>query len=167
MILYVILIALIACGVARHRKRPLRAKVAAKLPHFCDIPTIHFGPLTAEGSQPTPRCGEVAEPILFASDWKHVTCHKCWIVEAMERRPHPQVEAGRLRPSLTTEALASRLVSRPWTPEEKAERDFIIRSLALMNGNQTRLAVRLGMSRRALISKLDCYEIPRPSRVHL
>lgn len=46
------------------------------------------------------------------------------------------------------------------TDAERAERARIIEALA--DGNATRLAIRLGMARRTLISKLDRYKIPRP-----
>jgi len=46
------------------------------------------------------------------------------------------------------------------TDAERAERARIIEALA--DGNATRLAMRLGMARRTLISKLDRYKIPRP-----
>ena len=41
------------------------------------------------------------------------------------------------------------------------ERASIVKALADENGNQTRAAKRLGMSRRALIYKMGKYEIKR------
>jgi transcriptional regulator with PAS, ATPase and Fis domain len=47
---------------------------------------------------------------------------------------------------------------------EKIERASIVKALADENGNQTRAAKRLGMSRRALIYKMGKYDIKRQPR---
>lgn len=58
-------------------------------------------------------------------------------------------------------------------PEESAtlrdelsriERDRIVAAIAQCAGNQTKAAALLGMSRRALLHKLDAYELPRPRK---
>ncbi|MDB4937216.1 MAG: Response regulator of zinc sigma-54-dependent two-component system [Labilithrix sp.] len=44
------------------------------------------------------------------------------------------------------------------------ERERIIRALSDCNGNQTRAAELLGMSRRALIQRIEDYKLPRPRK---
>jgi DNA-binding NtrC family response regulator len=44
------------------------------------------------------------------------------------------------------------------------ERDQIARALAEADGNQTRAAALLGMSRRALINRIEAYGLPRPRK---
>jgi DNA-binding NtrC family response regulator len=48
------------------------------------------------------------------------------------------------------------------TEDERAERARIVAALSDVNHNATRLAVRLGMSRRSLMEKIQRYRIPRP-----
>ncbi len=47
---------------------------------------------------------------------------------------------------------------------EAVERDRILEALALTNGNQTRAAQHLGISRRSLIHRLDAYGVGRPRK---
>jgi len=51
------------------------------------------------------------------------------------------------------------------TPEERAERRRMV--VALSNGNITRSAVCLGVTRRTFVSKMERYQIPRPEPVEL
>jgi two-component system, NtrC family, response regulator AtoC len=44
------------------------------------------------------------------------------------------------------------------------EREQIVRALEEANGNQTRAAAALGMSRRALINRIESYGLPRPRK---
>ena len=44
------------------------------------------------------------------------------------------------------------------------EREQIVQALAEAKGNQTRAAELLGISRRALINRLDAYGLPRPRK---
>jgi DNA-binding NtrC family response regulator len=44
------------------------------------------------------------------------------------------------------------------------ERDRIISALEECNGNQTRAAALLGISRRALIARIEQYGLPRPRK---
>ncbi len=46
----------------------------------------------------------------------------------------------------------------------RLERDRIVEAIAHCAGNQTKAAARLGMSRRALLHKLDAYSLPRPRK---
>jgi DNA-binding protein Fis len=39
-----------------------------------------------------------------------------------------------------------------------------VKALADNNGNQTRAAVALGMSRRALVNRIEQYGLPRPRK---
>jgi two-component system response regulator AtoC len=57
-----------------------------------------------------------------------------------------------------------RSVSPLADPEDEAERRRILEALDACAWSQTRAADRLGISRRALISKLDRYAIPRPQK---
>jgi transcriptional regulator with PAS, ATPase and Fis domain len=50
------------------------------------------------------------------------------------------------------------------TPDELAERDRIIATLASVYGNQTRAAELLGISRRWLTTKMARYRVPRPRK---
>jgi DNA-binding NtrC family response regulator len=45
---------------------------------------------------------------------------------------------------------------------DNAQRQRIVDALAECNGNQTRAAKKLGMSRSTLVTKLALYKIPRP-----
>jgi DNA-binding NtrC family response regulator len=47
---------------------------------------------------------------------------------------------------------------------ERDERARIVAALAECNGNQTRAAKRLGISRATLVNKLSIYRIPRPRK---
>ena len=47
---------------------------------------------------------------------------------------------------------------------EAYEREQIIAALKEANGNQTRAAAALGMSRRALINRMEAYALPRPRK---
>jgi transcriptional regulator with GAF, ATPase, and Fis domain len=49
-------------------------------------------------------------------------------------------------------------------PEEldRLERERVLAALAECGGNQTRAAKMLGMTRRALIGRLERYNVPRP-----
>ena len=44
------------------------------------------------------------------------------------------------------------------------ERERIVSALAANNGNQTRAAAALGMSRRALVTRIEQYRLPRPRK---
>jgi DNA-binding NtrC family response regulator len=50
------------------------------------------------------------------------------------------------------------------TELDALERDKIVQALATTDGNQTRAAALLGISRRALINRLDTYKLPRPRK---
>jgi len=52
-------------------------------------------------------------------------------------------------------------------PDEMAERQAILDALDSCTWNQTRAAKYLGISRRTLVSKLDYYGIPRPTKGHM
>jgi two-component system response regulator AtoC len=54
----------------------------------------------------------------------------------------------------------------PTLPQEidRLEREKIVQALATADGNQTRAASILGISRRALINRLDAYALPRPRK---
>lgn len=47
---------------------------------------------------------------------------------------------------------------------DEAEKAAIVQALAETEGNQTRAAERLGISRRTLVSRLDKYGLPRPRK---
>ncbi len=47
---------------------------------------------------------------------------------------------------------------------EDYEREQVIRALHEHNGNQTRAAAALGISRRALINRIEAYNLPRPRK---
>jgi two-component system response regulator AtoC len=47
---------------------------------------------------------------------------------------------------------------------ERLERDRIANAIARCGGNQTKAAELLGMSRRALLNRLDAYNLPRPRK---
>ncbi len=44
------------------------------------------------------------------------------------------------------------------------EREQIVQALATTKGNQTQAAALLGMSRRALINRIEAYGLPRPRK---
>jgi DNA-binding NtrC family response regulator len=48
--------------------------------------------------------------------------------------------------------------------QESQERERIIAALEACNGNQTRAATRLGISRATLVTKLSVYRLPRPRK---
>jgi two-component system, NtrC family, response regulator AtoC len=51
-----------------------------------------------------------------------------------------------------------------WREFESIERQRILEALASCDGNQTRAAAKLGISRRTLINRLDEYGVERPRR---
>jgi two-component system response regulator AtoC len=50
------------------------------------------------------------------------------------------------------------------TPEQRADRQKIVAALDACNGNQTRAAQQLGISRATLVNKLSIYRVPRPRK---
>ena len=50
------------------------------------------------------------------------------------------------------------------TPEQLADRQRIVAALDACNGNQTRAAQQLGISRATLVTKLSIYRVPRPRK---
>jgi two-component system response regulator AtoC len=50
------------------------------------------------------------------------------------------------------------------TPEQIADRQKIMAALDACNGNQTRAAQQLGISRATLVNKLSIYRVPRPRK---
>ena len=65
---------------------------------------------------------------------------------------------------LLVEAPASAPASTLGNRLDSYERDQIVRALEEANGNQTRAAAILGMSRRALINRIEAYNLPRPRK---
>jgi two-component system, NtrC family, response regulator AtoC len=47
---------------------------------------------------------------------------------------------------------------------DSLEREKIVQALARVDGNQTKAAALLGISRRALINRLESYGLPRPRK---
>jgi transcriptional regulator with PAS, ATPase and Fis domain len=74
-------------------------------------------------------------------------------------RMAPLVELGQAPGGPEVEALAAL-----YDPDPELERARILDALTRSRGNQTQAAARLGMSRRALINKLDEYRLPRPRK---
>ena len=66
---------------------------------------------------------------------------------------HLMIEQSAQRPA---ETLPSQL--------EAIEKDRIVAALASVDGNQTKAAALLGISRRALINRLEAYGLPRPRK---
>ena len=91
----------------------------------------------------------------------------------VESERPPPVSAS--RPSIAPPALPSSLsplapsVRAPSLKEEtdRIEYDRIVEALRLFHGNQSRAAEHLGMTRRALIVRLDRFRIPRPRKADL
>jgi len=50
------------------------------------------------------------------------------------------------------------------TPDQQADRQRIVAALEACNGNQTRAAQQLGISRATLVNKLSIYRVPRPRK---
>jgi transcriptional regulator with GAF, ATPase, and Fis domain len=75
--------------------------------------------------------------------------------DALERRGPRSSSAGKFKAAKRTEQLRAEL--------HKAERDRIIEALQ-QAGNQAGAAKLLGISRRALIYRLEAYDIPRPRK---
>ncbi|HUQ02334.1 MAG TPA: sigma 54-interacting transcriptional regulator [Kofleriaceae bacterium] len=50
------------------------------------------------------------------------------------------------------------------TPDQLADRQKIVAALEACNGNQTRAAQQLGISRATLVNKLSIYRVPRPRK---
>lgn len=50
------------------------------------------------------------------------------------------------------------------SPEQLADRRHIVAALDACNGNQTRAAQQLGISRATLVNKLSIYRVPRPRK---
>ena len=83
------------------------------------------------------------------------------------------VDATPIREAVLSEPVAanSRLVpAHKGEPEslrdevERLERERIADAIARCGGNQTKAAEVLGMSRRALLNRLDIYGLPRPRK---
>jgi DNA-binding NtrC family response regulator len=70
---------------------------------------------------------------------------------------------GEVRPSTRPEPPASGAPSMSLRSQLDAyERQRIVEALEKCQGNQTRAAKLLGMSRRALINRIEAYGLPRP-----
>jgi transcriptional regulator with GAF, ATPase, and Fis domain len=66
-------------------------------------------------------------------------------------------------PSLSPHALAP---AELWRELREHERERIVQAMAEAAGNQTQAARALGISRRALITRLDNFRLPRPRKGH-
>ncbi|HQP39455.1 MAG TPA: helix-turn-helix domain-containing protein, partial [Polyangiaceae bacterium] len=58
----------------------------------------------------------------------------------------------------------ARAGSSLWSEFESIERQRILEALASCDGNQTKAAAKLGISRRTLINRIDEYGVERPRR---
>jgi len=75
------------------------------------------------------------------------------------------IEVSHLAPDPAFEANpGSRAGSTLWGEFESIERQRILEALAACDGNQTKAAAMLGISRRTLINRLDEYGVERPRR---
>ena len=67
-------------------------------------------------------------------------------------------------PSAIAAATAPDSATAGLTPEQMTDRQRIMAALESCNGNQTRAAQQLGISRATLVNKLSIYRIPRPRK---
>lgn len=75
------------------------------------------------------------------------------------------IEVKHLAPDPAAEANPGKAASSTlWSEFESIERQRILEALATCDGNQTRAAAMLGISRRTLINRLDEYGVERPRR---
>jgi transcriptional regulator with PAS, ATPase and Fis domain len=88
----------------------------------------------------------------------------------------PQESLASMPPARTIPAIPSAIaaaagpaqtdsqVTAGLSPEQLADRQKIIAALEACNGNQTRAAQQLGISRATLVNKLSIYRVPRPRK---
>jgi two-component system, NtrC family, response regulator AtoC len=127
-----------AAATAAKSNRPVQAlshQVLAKL-------TAHDWPGNVRELKAT-----IERAVLLAADKELLTAHI--VLTRMDRSPTKALEAP---PTGAVDL----------TSEEVAERDAILAALDACAGNQTRAAVRLGIGRSTLATKLSIYRIPRP-----
>jgi hypothetical protein len=88
------------------------------------------------------------------------------IVCATDRDLLASIEARAFRPDLYYRLAGATLTLRPsraFTPAEEEERRQLIEAIDQADGNLTRAARRLGISRAELVERLTQYRIPRPT----
>jgi two-component system response regulator AtoC len=79
------------------------------------------------------------------------------------RREHIPVD--RLRSTIyPTSTQPPAATAEPGKPSDVAERQRLLDALAECGGNQSRAALRLGISRRTLVSRLQTFGLPRPRK---
>ncbi|MBZ0231142.1 MAG: sigma 54-interacting transcriptional regulator [Deltaproteobacteria bacterium] len=80
-------------------------------------------------------------------------------------QPQESIAPARTIPAIPSALAAARDDSTAGlTPEQVADRQRIVAALEACNGNQTRAAQQLGISRATLVNKLSIYRVPRPRK---
>ncbi|HEX6836496.1 MAG TPA: sigma 54-interacting transcriptional regulator [Polyangia bacterium] len=132
--------------------------------------------LAQRGSSRTPQLAPDVLAHLRAYDWpgnvrelKAVVERSVVLARGGEIRIEQLTVGRRAQPARGPAAPAPPTVAAPaetlgLTPAEGDERARIVAALAECNGNQTRAAKRLGISRATLVNKLSIYRIPRPRK---
>ncbi|MCA1664369.1 MAG: sigma 54-interacting transcriptional regulator [Myxococcales bacterium] len=125
--------------------------------------------LAQRGSTRTPQLAADALAHLRAYDWPgNVRELKAVVERAVVLARGGEVRTEQL--TLGRRSSPARVEAAPAAdglgldPGERDERARIVAALAECNGNQTRAAKRLGISRATLVNKLSIYRIPRPRK---
>src|SRR5215472_15674580 len=113
---------------------------------------------------PVPSLSKVAEQALVGHSWQGNVRELRNVVErAFVVAEGGTIEAHHLM--LQARAPVSEAPPRSLPAElDTLEKERIVQALASVDGNQTRAAALLGISRRALINRLNAYGLPRPRK---
>jgi two-component system, NtrC family, response regulator AtoC len=106
----------------------------------------------------------IERAVLLARGGEIEPCHLAFARSAVAE-PRPAASAPAPAAAVTVSSVAEPgedAILAMLTPEQRTDREQVMAALATCNGNQTRAAKLLDISRSTLVNKIALYRIPRP-----